>query len=74
MLNKLDELTIETFDRPRLVRSEESVHAWHGAAIGFKAAVQAYIDNFIDDSHLRSGLRTDAVSYTHLTLPTTPYV
>ena len=59
MLNKLDELTIETFDRPRLVRSEESVHVWHEAAIGFKAAVQAYIDNFIDDSHLRSGLRTD---------------
>ncbi|OQD96892.1 hypothetical protein PENSOL_c014G10058 [Penicillium solitum] len=52
MSNEWDELAIEASERPRLVRSEESVHAWHRAAIGFKAAGQATIDNFIDDNHL----------------------
>ncbi|OQE16518.1 hypothetical protein PENFLA_c027G00592 [Penicillium flavigenum] len=34
-----DELAVEASHRCRLVRSEESVHAWHGAVIAFKSAI-----------------------------------
>ena len=33
-----------------------------------------YVDGSVDAVHVASDVATTAVSYTHLTLPTTPYV
>lgn len=68
MSNEWDELAIEASERPRLVRSEESVHAWHRAAIGFKAAGQATIDNFIDESHVRSSFGPICMNFRSISL------
>ncbi|KAJ5822639.1 hypothetical protein N7447_004979 [Penicillium robsamsonii] len=51
-----DRLAVEASIRGRLVGSEESVHAWHGAVVSFKAVVEHAISAHVVDPVVSAAL------------------